>query len=172
MKIILIIITLLFSSYLLADEVMINNSGETILLKDDFTWEYIESIPEIAEEALLEINYQGITITVEEVRIITTYSGQEAGLRFHIKNNSSNTVTKLKITVYFLDKTGLAFFEKSYIVVNEDSWTNPIILKPNYTVLHPSDNDRYSTAEGIDLDEWDEGQIWFEVTEIEYAENE
>jgi hypothetical protein len=107
-----------------------------------------------------------IEVTVLEATTLKTWDGKTvAGCRFKIKNNSTVTIYNLSITVYFIDKSGKRFFEDTYYPVLSSSWTDKVVLKPNYSLIYPSE-DKYMTADKLDLSEWDEGKIEIEITEI------
>jgi hypothetical protein len=84
-----------------------------------------------------------------------------------IKNKTDVTIYDLKIIVYFHDKDGKIFYEETRHVIDSDSWTDPVILKPNYSILYPeADESIYSTVDKMDLNEWDEGKITIEINDI------
>ena len=105
-------------------------------------------------------------ITILESTIINKDYNPKAGYRLKVKNNGNKEITKLKIVLYFYDKKGKIFFEDSCTLIDSDSYTGQKILKPNYSVLIPESSSTYYTAKGIDLDEWDEGKVSFEVVEL------
>lgn len=108
-----------------------------------------------------------IQIDITACKMIHTYSGSdEAGIRLKIKNNSDKTIYDLGIVVYYLDKNGKAFYEESFHPVSSSSWTNTLVLKPNYSLLYPADPDNYAVATGMDTAEWDEGKVKLEINEI------
>ena len=107
-----------------------------------------------------------IEVTVLDASIVDTLLyGNRAGFRLKIKNNSTVSIYSLHVTVYYLDKNGKRFYEETYHPVSSSSWTDKIVLKPNYSMVYPSDN-TYMTADKLDLSEWDEGKVEVEVTEI------
>ena len=105
-------------------------------------------------------------ITILESTIINKDYNPKAGYRLKVKNNGNKEITKLKVIIYFYDKKGKVFFEDSCSLIDSDSYTGQKILKPNYSVLIPESSSIYYTAKGIDLDEWDEGKVSFEVVEL------
>jgi hypothetical protein len=108
-----------------------------------------------------------IQIEVLEAKAINTWSDvRKAGCRLKIKNTSQETIYDLSIVLYYYDKEGKPFFEQTVTPVNSSSWTERIVLKPNYTILYPEEADHYMTADGIDLDEWDEGQVKAEIKKL------
>lgn len=107
-----------------------------------------------------------IRVEVLECKVITTWSDEKkAGCRFKIKNNSGATIYDLAITVYFLDRAGKAFYEETYYPVNSGSFTNTIVLRPNYSIVYPSNNE-YVTASNIDINDWAEGKVRIEIKNI------
>ena len=150
---------------LTADEVICRADGTTILLKEDNTWEIIPGSRDILEP-LREINYQGVHIAAEDVGVLRRAGTEQAGLKLRIRNNSEKTVHRIGVTIYFLDRSGQAFHEAVFLPVNDNAVMNPVILKPNYVLRYPRTGTRHVTAEGLDLAEWDVGQIRLEVTEF------
>lgn len=109
-----------------------------------------------------------ILVEVIEAKSFKSWSDDlVAGVRLKIKNNSKETIYKLEITVYYYDRSGNVFFEDKMTPVNSESWTDPTILKPNYSLVYPSEAGTFATASGIDLDEWDEGKVSIEITELQ-----
>jgi len=39
-------------------------------------------------------------------------------------------------------------------------------LKPNYSILYPEETDHYVCPDGMDINEWAEGEIKIEITDI------
>ncbi|MBC8295775.1 MAG: hypothetical protein H8E55_08285 [Pelagibacterales bacterium] len=85
-------------------------------------------------------------------------------LRYAIKNIGSETLKKIEVIVYFLDKNGKAFFEKKYHPISIYSIDG--VLKPNYT--YRRNKDTYMSIENLG-DEWS-GKVKIEIVDIEFAE--
>ena len=85
-------------------------------------------------------------------------------LRYAIKNIGSETLKKIEVIVYFLDKNGKAFFEEKYYPISTYSIDG--VLKPNYT--YRRNKDTYTPIENLG-DEWS-GKIKIEIVDIEFAE--
>lgn len=109
---------------------------------------------------------KSIDIKILECFIINKDYNPKAGYRLKVKNNGSKEITKLKIVLYFYDKKGKVFFENNCTLIDADSYSGPKNLKPNYSVLIPENTSTFYTAQGMDLDEWDEGKVTFEVIEL------
>ena len=108
-----------------------------------------------------------IQIDVVDSKRIETWDNQlQAGSRFRIKNSSNETISELDIVVYYYDKGGKIFFEQTFYPVINGSYTSTGVLKPNYSIMYPPESDHYMTASGMDLDEWDEGNIKVEISKI------
>jgi hypothetical protein len=131
-------------------------------------------IKETIKNKNLESIKDDIDITILEARIITNiFNERKAGFRYKIKNNSSETIYEMKIVVYFYDKNGNIYYEDERIPISSESWTNPIILKPNYSVILPeADERKYSTVDKMDIEEWDEGKIKIVIKDIELEQSE
>jgi len=62
----------------------------------------------------------------------------------------------MRIVVYFYDGNGKVFYEETRTPIDSESWTDPITLKPNYSVIYPeADKSTYSTVDKMDIGEWD-----------------
>lgn len=109
---------------------------------------------------------KSIDIKILECCIINKDYNPKAGYRLKVKNNGSKEITKLKIVLYFYDKKGNVFFENNCTLIDSDSYSGPKTLKPNYSVLIPENTSTFYTAQGMDLDEWDEGKVTFEIIEL------
>ena len=109
---------------------------------------------------------KSIDITILECCIINKDYNPKAGYRLKVKNNGTKEITNLKVVLYFYDKKGKIFFEDSCTLIDSDSYSKPKNLKPNYSVLIPESSSTYYTVQGMDLDEWDEGKVSFEVIEL------
>ena len=117
-------------------------------------------------EAVDKSILKAVDISILECKIFNKDYSPKAGYRLKVKNNSSKEITKLKIVLYFYDKKGKVFFEDSCTLINSEGYSNPKNLKPNYSVLIPENTSTFYTAQGMDLDEWDEGKVTFEVVEL------
>jgi len=116
--------------------------------------EYIENFLEILE---VEATY------------INTYSDEHVqAIRYSVKNHGAETLTRVEVTVYFLDAEGLPFFEKTYlpVFVSNYSSNNDGPLRPNYT--YRMDRNKWMTINRLG-DEWS-GEINIEISDIEFAE--
>ncbi len=107
-----------------------------------------------------------IDINILECRIFNKNYDPSVGYRLKVKNRSNKEISKLSIVLYFYDKNGEIFFEKKSNLIDSDSYTGAKILKPNYSILIPESSGMIRTIEGIDIDEWDEGNVSFEIEEL------
>lgn len=109
---------------------------------------------------------KSIDITVLECKIFNKSYDPTPGYRLKVKNNSDKEISKLKIVVYFYDKKGKIFFENECTLIDSESYYNPKKLKPNYSILVPESSSSFRSVSGMDIDEWDEGKVSFEVIEL------
>lgn len=122
--------------------------------------------PDKIDKELLD----SIDIKILECKIYKGYFDTSAGYRLKIKNNSDREITNLKIILYFYDKNGKIFYDQErWLIYPPDPWgildtTEP--LKPNYSMLVPKSSSSYCVVEGIDLEEWDEGKMTYEIIEL------
>ncbi len=104
-----------------------------------------------------------------QAEYIKTYSDDHVpAIRYAIKNSGIETLTKIKVVVYFLDKEGNAFFEEDYLPIwaSEHNFNDRGPLKPNYTFRMKKD--KWMTATNLG-DEWG-GEIKIEITDVEFSE--
>lgn len=109
---------------------------------------------------------KSIEITVLECKIFNKSYDPTPGYRLKVKNNSDKEISKLKILLYFYDKNGKVFFENECTLIDSESYYNPKKLKPNYSILIPESSSSFRSVSGMDIDEWDEGKVSFEVIEL------
>lgn len=104
-----------------------------------------------------------------EAKHIKTYEHDRVpAIRYAIKNNGSETLTKIRVTVFFLDKQGIPFDEEEYlpVLVSDYNIGDSRPLRPNYTFR--MDRNRWMTVDRLG-DEWG-GEIEIKITDIEFAE--
>lgn len=109
---------------------------------------------------------KSVDITVVECKVYNKSYDPSAGYKLKVKNNSEKLISKLKIVIYFYDKKGKVFFEDETTLIDSESYYNPKSLKPNYSVLIPESSSSFRSVSGMDIDEWDEGKVSFEVVEL------
>ncbi len=109
---------------------------------------------------------KSIEITVLECKIFNKSYDPTPGYRLKVKNNSDKEITKLKIVLYFYDKKGKVFFENECTLIDSESYYNTKNLKPNYSTLVPESSSSFRSVSGMDIEEWDEGKVSFEVIEL------
>ena len=117
-------------------------------------------------------NYIDTYLKVIEVdaRYIDTYYTLEKGknvpaIKFAVKNLGNETITYLKATVYFLDKSGQPFYEETYSPISK--YADMKELKPNYTFRLARES--YWTVKEISPSEWSQ-RISIEITKVEFKE--
>lgn len=92
-----------------------------------------------------------------DARRIDTFSKENIpAIRYAIKNNGPETLTKVEVVVYFLDAEGLPFQEENYfpVLVTDSIMNDDKPLKPNYT--YRMDQGRWMTVPNLG-DEWGGG---------------
>ncbi len=109
---------------------------------------------------------KSIDISVLECKIFNKSYNPTAGYRLKVKNNSDKEITKLRIFIYFYDKKGKVFFENECTLIDSEGYYNPKNLKPNYSTLVPESTSSFRSVSGMDIDEWDEGKVSFEIIEL------
>lgn len=110
---------------------------------------------------------KSIDIKITECKIYNKTYDSTAGYKLKVKNNSDKIITKLTIVIYFYDKKGKIFYEDQCPLIDSESFSIPSNLKPNYSVIIPEYSSSYYSVKGMDIDEWDEGKVTFEVIELE-----
>lgn len=105
---------------------------------------------------------------VDAQRIDTFTKKNIPAIRYAIKNNGSEILTKVEVIVYFLDEDGLSFQEENYfpILVMDSIMSDNNPLKPNYTFR--MDADRWMTVPNLG-EEWS-GDIQLNIVDVEFAE--
>lgn len=129
------------------------------------------SVSSTKTKAVTEVNIdksllKSIDITVTECKIFNKSYDPTPGYKLKVKNNSDKLVSKLKIVIYFYDKKGKVFFEDETTLIDSESYYNPKSLKPNYSVLIPESSSSFRSVSGMDIEEWDEGKVSFEIIEL------
>ncbi|WP_127115649.1 hypothetical protein [Shimia sediminis] len=100
---------------------------------------------------------------------IKTYSDDRVpAFRYALKNTGPETLTKVRVMVYFLDDSGLPFFEEDYlpVLVTASGFNDDSPLRPNYTFR--MEQGQWMTEKRLG-DEWS-GEIRIEIVEVEFAE--
>jgi len=110
-------------------------------------------------------------IEISNVRsqYINTYLDDFAvpAFRYSIKNNGTETISKLWVKVYFLDKNGDPFYENDYLPISNVS--DMKLLKPNYTFR--METNKYMTVKEINPKEWSKKiKIEIIVDKLEFLE--
>lgn len=168
-----------------------SNHGAVVIIENGIVqekqtfYEYINNFSEFFEYMLsIENNSTDKTAefhdnTLEKVKqkfdiiirgsgLYTSYDEEKnAGFKLKFKNNSMYPIAAFEITVYFYDKKGLPFYEKTYRPMSGYSYGGPEILKPNYSFLYPEDSNRFMSVSGMDIQEWKTGEISIELTSVE-----
>tara|TARA_R110000787_G_scaffold22471_4_gene65257 strand:- start:402 stop:845 length:444 start_codon:yes stop_codon:yes gene_type:complete len=124
--------------------------------------------PSTSEEKTSYIEDHIKLFETEATRIDTYIKKSVPAVRFALKNTGSETLTRIKVIVYFLDGSGQPFFEEDFLPVHVSDYSvqNGKPLKPNYTFR--MDAGQYYTIEKLG-DEW-AGKVEFEISDIEFAE--
>jgi len=101
-----------------------------------------------------------------ESRYFSTLLNEDGspGVQYAVKNFGPETVVKLEVTFYVLDKLGIRFGESKFRPLLTLFGKEP--LKPNYTRRTPKDEVMSLGELG---DEWS-GRVEYEVTDIEFAD--
>jgi DNA-binding protein YbaB len=91
--------------------------------------------------------------------------GEVPGVDFRIKNNGSQSLKKVEVTVYFKDKDGKIIYEDKFTPVSS-AGSNNSILKPHY--IWQIEKGHFYTAKSVPS-EWDKKSVEAKVTAIEFA---
>lgn len=177
MRFILVLLIIFLKTILFSQIYALTKDRKKVILNSDGTWKYFE-VSTGNNKKLENSDYidtkDGVTVTITNAGIIKTYTDEKyAGIRMRVKNNSSKTVISLTVVIYYLDRNGKAIFEEEFYPVlyvkNQIYYSRPNKkLKPNYSILSPADQNKYSTAKGLNLKEWDEGRVRIKIKEIKY----
>lgn len=127
-----------------------------------------ESNIEKAEVMLSKIEIIGLLELYEiESRYINTYgSEKEAGIRFKIRNNSKEDLSRVQVKVFYLDSNGNRIYDKTFnpVLVSEFSFGNNDPLKSGYIYQMPER--QFYTSDEVP-DEWSEGKVSVIISNVE-----
>jgi len=89
------------------------------------------------------------------------------GVGFKLKNTGDRTLNKVKVIAYFEDMAGVTIAEEAFWPVSVSRYsTSTKPLKPNY--IWRQERGRFFSADAVP-EEWKEGAVRFEISEIEFA---
>lgn len=127
-----------------------------------------ESMIQKAENLISKIElFDLVELYDVESRYINTYGDdKKAGIRFKIKNNSDQDLSKVAVKVYYLDSNGNRIHEKTFnpVLVTEFSFGNNDPLKAGYIYQMPER--QFYTSDSVP-NEWDEGKVLTSISDIE-----
>ncbi len=97
----------------------------------------------------------------------TSLDGRVPGVEFKIKNNGTETLEMVKVTVYFKDVQGNTIAEEKYtpVLVSPFSFSDNKPLKPNY--IWQLERGKFYTAKSVPS-EWKEGAAEIRVTDLRF----
>ena len=103
-----------------------------------------------------------------ELRYMTSVlNGKVPGLTLKIKNESNQTISYLKLNLFFKDRNGNVIHEEAYTPINTKSLFDPDKpLKPGY--IWQNEKGTFSAFKSVP-DEWVEGSFDFEIADLESA---
>ena len=102
-----------------------------------------------------------------ELRYMTSVlNGKVPGLTLKIKNEGNQTISYLKLNLFFKDRNGNVIHEEEYITINTKSLFEPDKpLKPGY--IWQNEKGTFSSFKSVP-DEWVEGSFDFEIADLEF----
>ncbi|MEM7518498.1 MAG: hypothetical protein AAF368_16445 [Planctomycetota bacterium] len=108
---------------------------------------------------------------VEAKYMYAVLDGEVPGVLFKLKNKGKETLSRVKVTVYFQDESGGIIAEEEFHPVNVNSYSsrNKEPLKPGYN--WQMEKGRFYSAKSVPS-EWSEGSIDAKVTEVDFAESQ
>lgn len=143
----------------------IEKAREVYMLDEDYIQ---ESVIQKVDKLIAKIELIDLVELYDiESRYITTYGDErEAGIRFKIKNNSNEDLSKVTVKVYYLDANENRIHDKTFnpVLVSEYSFGNNDPLKAGYIYQMP--DRQFYTSESVP-DEWDEGRVSISISDIE-----
>jgi hypothetical protein len=94
--------------------------------------------------------------------------GRIPGVEFKIKNNGSETLDEVKVTVYFKNAKGNTIAEEDYfpVLVSSFSLSNNKPLKPNY--IWQMERGKFYGAKSVPS-EWKEGEAEIRITDLRFG---
>lgn len=129
--------------------------------KDQVSSQQGPTLSEIKNQYLSKVELSNV-----RAKYYTSLGSQEPGISFKIENKGDSTLSYIQVTAYFKNATGNNIYEKDFTVINSESaFGNSKPLKPNY--IHQVDG--YYSVDGVP-DEWQEGNVEAEISEIRFAQ--
>lgn len=96
--------------------------------------------------------------------------GKVPGVTFKLKNEGDKTLSRVEVTVYFLDKDDNSIYEESFYPVNtEGMFSDSKPLKPNY--VWRMERGKFYSAKSAP-DEWKSGNTKAEVTSVKFSKDQ
>lgn len=96
--------------------------------------------------------------------------GKVPGVTFKLKNEGDKSLSRVEVTVYFLDKDNNSIYEESFYPVNtEGMFSDSKPLKPNY--VWRMERGKFYSAKSAP-DEWKSGNAKAEVTSVKFLKDQ
>jgi hypothetical protein len=96
-----------------------------------------------------------------------TYEGKKVGVEFKLKNNGEQTLNRVEVTVYFLDRDKRPVYDEKFYPISVSEFSKDTPLRPGYSwQLEP---DHFIPVSRALPDEWYPGLVSAKVTDIEFA---
>ncbi len=126
----LVFLTVIFVAPLMSDEIVTTKDGKKVLLKENYIWEYIESVK---STDTTNVKYAEEAVTVWDKALLRKDGEYEKrlGLFLHYQNNTDKKIVGIIIKVNILNPFGKIVYNTTY----EDE----VILQPNERLK----NDKY-----------------------------
>jgi hypothetical protein len=123
-----------------------------------------------AQELTKKMNYlDKIEVSQFVARRMDTYTEKDVpAVRFKIKNNGDQSLSMVKLIVYFHDKSGKAIYEEDFYPVSNNSYENRKPLKPGY--VREMQKGTYYTIESA-LTDWEVGSATIKVVDLRFEPN-
>ncbi|MBB1268450.1 DUF3157 family protein [Shewanella sp. SR44-3] len=141
-------------------------NGAEVLLKDDFTWEYIvveqdtqtlASIVLAQPELLTSTAKDGIKVSLAN----SVWDGERLGLTFDLTSSSSDHIVLVEVATKFYSDSGLALKTETL-----DVWKATFRLPETYLRKGEQRQSRTLWVEGIDKSQWQKQLLQLSISEL------
>ena len=105
-----------------------------------------------------------------ETGLYDTYLDKRVpGVKFKLKNEGDQALTRVEVTVYFKDAAGATIYEESFVPVSVNSFSleNHGPLRPGY--IWELERGKFYTAKSVPT-EWKPGAAEARITDLAFSE--
>jgi len=119
----------------IADEIVTNQKGQKIVLKDDKTWEIVQE--QILASTNIKYADEAVEVWDKSLELTEVNYSKSVALHLHYKNNTDKKVVGVTVTVRIANPFGKNVFENT---INDEVVVAPLERMKNNTYWHFDDN--------------------------------